>query len=144
MTAVQSVASRSMWPACFALAMQRRPPVRGGTGFPVRPRRGLGAESAELVVGQILDLALVRVDPRPGGRPGLERADRPVACGCSVSVATLATLIALQLLPLRRGVNRWAWLRSSIRWSTPSIQPTHSASSTASVQVTLGIPEPFL
>jgi hypothetical protein len=53
-------------------------------------------------------------------------------------------LIALQLLPFRRGVNRWAWLRSSIRCSTPSIQPTHSASSTASVQVTLGIPEPFL
>jgi hypothetical protein len=61
-----------------------------------------------------------------------------------VSVSTLATLIALQLLPLRLGVNRWTWAPSSIRFRIPSIQPTHSASSTASVQTTLGRPVAFL
>src|SRR5262245_898598 len=30
-----------------------------------------------------------------------------------------------------------------MRWSTPSIQPTHNASSTASVQTTLARPVPF-
>src|SRR3954447_18797280 len=58
--------------------------------------------------------------------------------------STFATLTALQLLPLRRGVSRWTWLMSSIRFRMPSIQPTQSASSTASAHVTLGRPDPFL
>ncbi len=62
----------------------------------------------------------------------------------ATSRSTLATLIALQLLPFRRGVNRWAWLVSSSRFTRPSIQPTHRASSTAWAQTTLGRPVPFL
>src|SRR3954453_4134328 len=58
--------------------------------------------------------------------------------------STFATLTALQLLPLRRGVSRWTWLMSSMRFRIPSIQPKHSASSTACAQVTLGRPDPFL
>jgi hypothetical protein len=62
---------------------------------------------------------------------------------CSVRAATFATLIALQVLPLRRGVNRWMTLVSSTLRRTPSIQPTHNASSTACDQSTLGRPVDF-
>ena len=55
-----------------------------------------------------------------------------------VSVATFPTLTALQVLPLRRGVNRWTKEVSSTLRRMPSIQPTHSASSTACDQSTLG------
>jgi hypothetical protein len=58
----------------------------------------------------------------------------------SDSAATFATLIALQVLPLRRGVNRWTNEVSSTLRRIPSIQPTHNASSTACDQSTLGRP----
>jgi hypothetical protein len=58
----------------------------------------------------------------------------PAGCilPAALSSATLAMLTALQLLPLRRGVNRLVWTSSSTRRPIPSIQPKQSASSTAS------------
>ena len=44
-------------------------------------------------------------------------------------------LIALQLLVALRGVHRCRLVSSSMRWATESIQPQHSASTTASSQV---------
>ena len=53
-------------------------------------------------------------------------------------------LIALQIDVGLRGVKRICYACSSIRFRTPSIQPTQSASSTASDQPMLGRPEPTL
>jgi len=53
-------------------------------------------------------------------------------------------LIALQVEVALRGLKRIWYVFSSMRLRTPSIQLTHSASSTASSQTMLGLPRPFL
>ena len=113
-----SSSRRSRVAACFALVTQcvtaadttaAAPPSR-----PRRRRRRGTARSSSSV--NALDRPLVRVDRRCSRRSAPRtRRSRPAASGPrSVSAATLATLIALQLLPLRRGVNRWTWLISSM------------------------------
>ena len=62
----------------------------------------------------------------------------------AVSRATFSTLMALQLLPFRRGVKRCTWVSASTLFRIPSIQPTQRASSTARDQSTLGRPVAFL
>ena len=56
----------------------------------------------------------------------------------------MPTLIFDHVLRGRRGVKRWRYQVSSMPLSWPSIQPKHSATSTASAYVTVGMPEPFL
>ena len=60
-----------------------------------------------------------------------------------VSTSTLAMLIALQLLPGRRGVKRLVYASSLIFFLMPSIQPKHRASSTDSDQLMVGLPLSF-
>ncbi len=73
-------------------------------------------------------------------RPGRRAASAPPRS----ARATRLILIALQMLPLRRGVKRIVYASSSTLLRTPSIQPTHNASSTDSGQVMLGLPLSFL
>ena len=71
---------------------------------------------------------------RPAG------ATRPSAS----SRAIFSTFTLLQLLPGLRGVKRCMWRSSSMRRITPSIQPKHSAWSTACDQVIVCLPVAFL
>ena len=73
---------------------------------------------------------------RRGGRPSVIRP-------ASSSSAILRMLTLLQLLPFLRGVKRCRWRSSSIRLSLPSIQPKHSAWSTACDQVIVCLPVAF-
>ncbi len=61
-----------------------------------------------------------------------------------MSAATRPIFTTLQTLPVRRGVKRIMYRSASMRLRIPSIHPKHSASSTDSGHVMLGLPDPFL
>ena len=89
---------------------------------------------------------LVRIEHRPsfGASRERRRAGRLLAPRGAQRCHLGDVDRALQIEPIRRGVKRIWYECSSILFLTPSIQPTHSASSTDSDQLMLGLPESTL